>query len=203
MSHASVRHVISAGTGWSTVLPAGASARIELSEGPQVVDAWAFCHPAMDEFLSAEHTRSCLERLTPRVGDALYSNRRNPILRITADTSPGVHDLLLSACDDARYRLLGHDGPHRSCVKNLHEALAAAGLPILEIPSPFNIFERVGIGQDGALCIQPPLARKGDSITLRAEMDLVLVLSACPMDLAPTNGADLRPKSVTVEILQG
>ncbi|MEC9369526.1 MAG: urea carboxylase-associated family protein [Pseudomonadota bacterium] len=196
----SERHVIAAASGLAIRLHSGASARIELTEGPQVVDAWAFGLPDLSEFLSAEHTRSCLERLIPRRGDALYSNRRRPILRIIEDRSPGVHDLLLSACDDARYRLLGHAGPHRSCVANLREALHALGLAPPEIPSPFNIFERVGVSGDGVLEIQPPLARKGDSITLCAETDLVLVLSACPMDIAPTNGADRTPKGVSVEI---
>lgn len=196
-----MKHVIPAAHGWAALLPAGASARIELVEGPQVVDAWAFAHPAMDEFLSAEHTRSCLERLVPRTGDALYSSRRRPMLTIAADSSPGVHDLLLSACDAERYRLLGHHGPHRTCADNLREALAALGLTAPELPSPFNIFERVSVAPDTTLRIEPPLARKGDGITLRVEMDLVLALSACPMDIAPTNGPDLRPKSVTVEIL--
>ncbi|MGE0611453.1 MAG: DUF1989 domain-containing protein, partial [Hyphomicrobiales bacterium] len=177
------RMTVPAAHGRATRLAKGACARIVLAEGPQVVDAWAFALPGLAEFLSTEHTRSCLERLIPRTGDALYSSRRRPMLTIVEDTSPGVHDMLLSACDAERYRLLGHDGPHRSCADNLREALAELGLAAPELPSPVNIFERVTVGPDNALSIEPPLARKGDSITLRAEMDLVLALSACPMDI--------------------
>ncbi|MEM7221894.1 MAG: urea carboxylase-associated family protein [Pseudomonadota bacterium] len=190
-----------AGHGKAFSLTRGQSARIALPEGPQVVDAWAFCKPDLAEFLSAEHTRSCLEKLIPSVGDALYSNRRAPILTITDDTSPGVHDLLLSACDNERYLLLGHEGPHRTCTDNLREALAVLGLAPPKVPSPFNIFENVTIGTDGRLAIAPPVARTGDALTLRAARDLILVLSACPMDIAPTNGPDCRPKPATVEIL--
>jgi uncharacterized protein YcgI (DUF1989 family) len=86
-------------------LKCGEQLRIINLEGSQVVDAWAFRANQPEEYLSTEHTRSCLEKLIPCVGDALYSNRRRPILRITEDTSPGVHDLLLSACDRERYRL--------------------------------------------------------------------------------------------------
>jgi uncharacterized protein YcgI (DUF1989 family) len=43
------------------------------------------------------------------------------MLRIVEDSSPGVHDLLLSACDQGRYDLLGHTEPHRNCVDNLHK----------------------------------------------------------------------------------
>jgi len=175
--------------------------RIVNLEGSQVVDAWAFEAQQFEEFMSTEHTRSCLEKLIPGVGDALYSNRRRPILRIIEDTSPGVHDLLLSACDHDRYRLLGVTGYHRNCADNLREALAELDVIPPEIPSPFNIFENVCIGENGELSIQPPAVAAGESITLRAEFDLILVLSCCPMDIALTNGPDLRSKPVLVEWL--
>ena len=84
-------------------LEAGESFQILNIEGSQVVDLWAFVQPDTKEFLSTEHTRSCLQKLVPEVGDNLYSNRRRPILKIIEDTSPGVHDMLLSACDIQTY----------------------------------------------------------------------------------------------------
>jgi uncharacterized protein YcgI (DUF1989 family) len=192
---------IPAGHGRAFTLRAGARAKISLTDGPQVVDAWAFCFPEFDEFVSCEHTRSCLEKLRPAVGDALYSNRRIPLLTVIEDSSPGIHDLLLSACDARRYALLGHKGPHRSCANNLREALAEAGHEAPELPSPVNLFENVSIATDGTLRIEPPVAKKGDAVALQAERDLVLVLSCCPMDIVPTNGADLAPKPVSVSII--
>ena len=179
----------------------GEQIRIVNLQGSQVVDAWAFCDTNLDEFMSNEHTRSCLEKLIPAVGDALYSNRRRPILSIVEDSSPGIHDLLLSACDIDRYRLLGVEGYHRNCADNLRESLAERDLSTPEVPSPFNIFENVRIGDNGELSIQPPLVAAGDSISLRAELDIVLVLSCCPMDIALTNGPDLCSKPVRVEWL--
>lgn len=192
--------LIPAGHGRAFEMPTGATLTVTLSEGPQVADMWAFCRSELDEFVSCEHTRSCLEKLRPEVGDALYSNRRRPLLTVTEDTSPGVHDLLLSACDAERYALLGHDGAHRTCVDNLREALTELGLSAPELPSPVNLFENVGIDSRGRLEIRPPVARQGDAISLRAEQDLVAVLSACPMDIAPTNGDDKTPKAITVSI---
>ncbi len=170
-------------------------------EGSQVVDAWAFCQSNINEFLSTEHTRSCLEKLIPAVGDHLYSNFRRPVITVIEDTSPGIHDLLLSACDKKRYQLLGHEGYHRNCIDNFTEALAELGLEPPEVPSPFNIFENVRISEEGKLSIEPPLVRAGESITLQAEQDLILVLSSCPMDIALTNGPDRRAKPVLVEWL--
>lgn len=192
---------IAGGYAKALTLKKNATARVINLEGLQVVDVWAFCLPDLQEFLSTEHTRSCLQKLIPSVGDAIYSNQRRPILTMTEDTSPGVHDLLLSACDEQRYALLGHKGFHRNCADNLLEALEEIGLAPPEIPSPFNLFENVAIGEGGSLEIQSPVVEAGQSVTLRAEADLTLVLSSCPMDMALTNGPDMRAKPVAVEII--
>ncbi|MCP1674931.1 uncharacterized protein YcgI (DUF1989 family) [Natronocella acetinitrilica] len=191
---------IPAGHGKAVELRSGDHITIVMVEGPQVADTWAFCSSNLDEYVSTEHTRSCLDRLTPRAGQAFYSNQRRPLLTIVEDTSPGVHDLLLSACDQARYTLLGHPAAHRNCVDNLVEALAELGLTAPEIPSPINIFEHVAIRSDGELLIEPPLGRAGDTITLRAEDSLAVVVSACPMDIVSTNGADRRPKPLELRL---
>lgn len=193
--------IVAAGHGKAFRLAGGEGIRIGLPEGPQVADLFAFALPDLRERLSTEHTRSCLTRLAPVVGEAFYSNRRRPMLRFVEDRSPRTHDLLLSACDQARYTLLGHPAPHRNCVANLVAALGELGLVAPEIPSPVNLFENVTIGADGALTIEPPRAGRGDYVELEALMDLVLVVSACPMDIVPTNGPDRRPKAVSVECL--
>ena len=193
--------IVAAGHGRAFRLSRDERIRIGLPEGPQVADMFAFALPDLGERLSTEHTRSCLDRLAPVVGEAFYSSRRRPMLALVADTSPGTHDLLLSACDQARYTLLGHPAPHRNCVANLVAALGELGLAAPVIPSPVNLFENVAIGSAGDLTIEPPRASRGDAVTLEARMDLVLVLSACPMDLVPTNGQDRRPKAISVERL--
>lgn len=182
-------------------LAQGQSVEIINTEGSQVVDFWAFAQSDPNEHLSTEHTRSCLQRLIPQKGDILYSSQRRDMLTITEDTSPGIHDMLLSACDAARYTLLGHKGYHKNCADNLRAAAAESGINISEIPSPFNIFENVKIAPDGTLSIEPPLVRAGQSITLRAEMDLTAIMSTCPMDIALTNGPDKRSKPVEVRVI--
>ena len=168
--------------------------------GQQVVDTWALNADDADEVMSMEHTRSCLDKLSPSAGDSLYTNRRRPILLLEADTSPGVHDTLLSACDEDRYRLLGFKGKHGSCTENFHTALATLDIRFARIPSPWNMFENVLIGTDRGLAISPPASRPGDTVTLRALMDLVVVFSACPMDIAPTNGLDRTPKDIQLRL---
>ena len=192
--------VVPARYGKAFRVPKGERIQIVNTHGQQVVDTWALLANDPAEMLSMEHTRSCLDKLRPAAGDRLYTNRRRPILLLEEDTSPGVHDTLLSACDQMRYDLLGFKGTHRSCVQNFHEALAELGITPARVPAPLNMFERVFITEDGRLEIAPPLSRPGDAVTLRAIQDAIVVLSACPMDIALTNGLDKTPKDIEVRI---
>ncbi len=179
----------------------GQSVRVVNTHGSQVVDAWAFCADDMHEFMSMEHTRVWLGRLMPKVGHQLVTNRRRPILTLTEDTSPGVHDTLMAACDRTRYELLGCEGYHRNCQDNLHEALGELGLTPPEVPSPLNLFMNIPVGDNLALTQEPPLTRPGDYVTLRAEMDCVVAFSACPQDITPINGMGRQPTEAHYEVL--
>lgn len=192
------RITIPARCGHAVRLACGREIKVINTHGRQVVDTWAFASDDPGEFMSMEHTRSCLERLGPAVGDSLYSNQRRPILTLVEDTSPGVHDTLLSACDAERYRLLGHEGSHDNCADNLIGVLDALGIEAPTIPSPWNLFENVTVAADGRLEIVAPVAAAGDYVRLRAEMDAIVVFSACPMDIAATNAG--VPKGVAIEV---
>jgi uncharacterized protein YcgI (DUF1989 family) len=202
----SVTTKLKGGRGVAVRVAKGQHVKVINTHGKQVVDTWAFNADDMSEFTSMEHTRSCLEKLFPAIGDSLYSNRRRPILTVVEDTSPGVHDTLHAACDVDRYRLLGHKGHHANCADNLRTALGELELKISYIPAPFNMFERVVVtgGQNpgGFLEIQPPLSMPGDYLLLRAELDhVIVVLSACPQDMSLTNGLDRTPKDVEFQVV--
>ena len=109
--------------------------------------------------------------------------------------------MLLSACDIQRYELLGHVGYHKNCADNLTNSAKEFGHQLSDVPSPFNIFERVEISPNGQLAIEPPLVEAGQFITLKAEVALLVIMSACPMDIALTNGPDRRSKPVMVRKL--
>lgn len=189
-----------AGTGSAYALPAGGAIRISNPSGTQVVDCFAVNPAEPAEFLSMEHTRTALSRISPRVGDPLVSTRRRPMLRLVEDTSPGVHDTLIAACDPERYRQLGVVGYHPSCAENLGTALAEIGIdPLPVVPSPLNLFMRIPWDLDGRLEFLPTSTRPGDCVTLRAEREVVVVLSACPMDVNPINSG--APADIEVELL--
>ncbi|MGI9521716.1 MAG: urea carboxylase-associated family protein, partial [Hyphomicrobiaceae bacterium] len=99
--------VIPARRGRAVRLNCGQSLKITNTHGHQVVDFWAFSAEDLSEFLSMEHLRATLTSIFPKVGDDLVTNRRRAILRFVEDTSPGIHDTIMAACDDYRYGLLG------------------------------------------------------------------------------------------------
>jgi uncharacterized protein YcgI (DUF1989 family) len=165
----------------------GRIVRVINTHGKQVVDTWAFNANDVGEFLSMEHTRASILKLVPGVGDVLVSNRRSPILTIMDDTTPGVHDMLIAACDIHRYRQLGVEGYHENCADNLTRALSTLGISILETPSPLNLFMNVPVAEDGVLSFEAPTSEAGQYVSLYAEMDLIAVFSACPQDIVPVN----------------
>jgi len=179
----------------------GSAVEVINTHGTQVVDFWALCPPDVSEHLSMEHTRTAIKRLIPRVGDTLVSSARRPLLTIITDTSPGIHDTLIASCDQERYRQLGFQGKHDNCHDNFQAALADLGLPPRPLPAPFNLFMNVPWTQDGSLRFEPPVSRPGDMIRFQVETDLVVIMSACPQDLTPVNGAAQCPVDAGFRLL--
>ncbi len=192
---------IPARRGTATKLAAGQSVRVINTHGSQVVDTWAFNQADMGEFMSMEHTRIFISRIIPQVGDPLVTNHRRPILTLVEDTSGGIHDTLVAACDHWRYELLGCTTYHDNCTDNLAEGLAALGLAPPETPSPLNLFMNIPVIDGNAIDILPPISTPGSYVTLRAEMDCVVAFSACPQDMVPINGAELKTTEAHFEVL--
>jgi uncharacterized protein YcgI (DUF1989 family) len=89
------RYTVPAREGRAVRLSRGESLSVINTHGTQVCDLWAFKAANLSEYLSWEHARGGISRISPQVGDALLTNRRRPILTLAEDTSPGVHDTLV------------------------------------------------------------------------------------------------------------
>ena len=164
--------------------------------GSQVLDLWAFNGHDPSEYLSMEHTRSKNSKIILSMGDSYVSDRRRPMLTVLEDTSPGIHDTLLCACNSYIYQEAGCAGYHRNCSDNLHEALGEIGLKFPFTPGPLNVFMNIPVKKDHTIARLPPSTRPGDYLKLKAEMDLVVVISACPQDMTIINGVDRIPRDV-------
>lgn len=186
-------------------LRAGGRFRVIDLEGGQVGDLFAFCTGDVNEYASAEHTRVHVDRLFPRPGEHFVTNRRRPILLFEEDRSPGAHDMLCAACDPARYAGLGVEGWHASCQENLRKAMAELGHPRVEVPQPINLFMNIPVRTDGPLQRdavigwEVALTGPGDSAVFRAELECLVVVSACPQDIVVIN--DRKPGPLAIELL--
>jgi uncharacterized protein YcgI (DUF1989 family) len=182
-------------------LPARSLIRCINPSGNQVIDVWAFVASDISEFMSMAHSRLHMGRISPIIGSTLVTNRRRAILSIVADTSGGVHDTMLAACDRERYQLLGCNLRHSNCADNVVNAMKGLGHDLAFVPDPLNLFENVPVAIDGTLEIRPPVAQPGSYIEFRADVNQFLVVSVCPQDLAPTNGAGKAPSPIKLQVM--
>ena len=178
------RILVKAGTARATTLAAGRTLRVVNVEGKQVADLVAFSAADLTEALRTTHTIVSIGRLFPTTGDRLRTNRRRPILEFTRDDT-GRHDMIIPACDRWRYEYDFKVTGHRSCSDNFLEALAEWKLE--RHPHPVNLFQNMAY-PDGRVEFRESLAKPGDTVDLRALMDVVVAVSACPMDLNPISG---------------
>jgi len=172
--------------------------------GTQVVDCWAWNEHDLGEYMSMEATRVWTQRLNPIVGDSYVTNKRNPILTVVEDTTPGVHDTFMAACDRERYERLGVTHYHRNCLDNVIEALEKINV-FVSTPTlaSLNIFMNIQVEQDGrTLSTLPTVSKPGDYIIFKAEMDCIVGLSACPQDIVSIQGVgDNTPRDAEFIIM--
>jgi len=178
-------------SGVAFALRRGQTLRVIDPEGVQVADLLAYNAHDVREAISNGRTFDYEETIALTAGHRLWSNRSNPMLAVVEDTV-GRHDFLLTPCSEATFRHFYPRQPiHRGCFGNLAEALAPYGVEPDGIPCAFNLFMNVAVGADGRIRVEPPVSRAGDFVVLRAEMDLVIGLTAC--SAYASNGGTFKP----------
>jgi uncharacterized protein YcgI (DUF1989 family) len=189
--------VIAPRTGVAFPLRKGETLRVIDPEGVQVSDLLAYSAEDVREVISNGRTFDYEETIALKSGNRLWSNRSRPMLAITEDTV-GRHDFLLTPCSEATFRHFYPDQPvHRGCFGNLAEALAPYGVEPDMIPCAFNLFMNVPVAADGSLCVEPPVSRAGDFVRLRAEMDVLIGLTAC--SAYASTGGSFKPIHYEIE----
>jgi uncharacterized protein YcgI (DUF1989 family) len=184
-------------TGTAFELRAGQQLRVIDPEGEQVADLIAFNRADKSEWLSSGRSIDYANRIYLTKPDVLYSNRSRPMLTIVED-DVGRHDFLLTPCSPETFQIIyKNHAAHPSCFANLATHLEPFGIVPDSIPTTFNIFMNVEVDGKGELKILPPRSKAGDSILLRAEMDLIVGLTACSAEMSN----NYRFKPIAFEIL--
>ena len=194
------RHTIPAGEPYLFEVKAGQTLRLHDLEGNQAVDTlfYSAAHPR--ERYDPQRTLRRQNNVYLTTGSVLYSNVGRPLLTIVADTC-GRHDTLGGACaqesNTVRYAL-GKRYMH-SCRDNfLCACLHDGRLGKRDIGANINFFMNVPVTPDGGLTFEDGVSAPGKYVELRAEMDVIVLISNCPQLNNPCNGWNPTPAEVLV-----
>lgn len=190
--------VVPAREGRGVIMRVGQYLDIIDLEGHQVGDLVAWRREYPPEYMSPTHTVSCNASIRLGAGSQLFTNHRNPIFTIVRD-DVGKHDLIVPCCDPERYLRDYGLTDHASCLLNLEQARDLLGESFdIRGEQAWNMFMHNRVTPEGKVVTDPAAHPAGATITLRAEMDLAVLLSACPQDLTPCNAFNPTPMKLVV-----
>ncbi|TCS11911.1 urea amidolyase associated protein UAAP2 [Caulobacter sp. BK020] len=186
--------VVPARAPWLHEVKAGQTLRIIDLEGNQAVDFLAYSAADDAERYSAQDTIAAQKNIFLREGSVLLSNEGAPMMTVTA-TAVAYHDTIGGACscESNTLRYGHHTKAQHACVENFLVANARQGRGKRDMVSNVNWFMNVPVEADGALGIVDGISAPGLYVDLRAEMDVVVVVSNCPQINNPCNGFDPTP----------
>jgi len=186
-------------SGVAFTIKQGQTIRIIDVEGEQVTDLYCISQDDLEENLSSGHTTDYNGKLFLTKGDILYSNRSSPMFTIVSD-QVGKHIMLYAPCSQAMFeKSYGVTEAHPNCLDNFVNNLKSYGVQVSQITIPFNIFMNIEIDQEGEIKIQSPKSKAGDYIELKAEMDMIIGVTAC--SAGSCNNFEWTP--IDVEIYSG
>ena len=189
--------VIPAEGTWTRVMAPGEVLRIVDLEGKQAVDFLCYNAKNPEERYNAADTMKYAKTIFLTKGHGIYSDMGNRLFTIVDDTC-GRHDTIGGCCsaesNEFRYGVKGTP----SCRANFLKALAPYGLGKKDIVANLNWFMNVPVEPDGTMGIVDGRSRPGDHVDLKAEMDVLAVISNCPQTRNPCNGFNPTPIRVVV-----
>ena len=191
--------VVPARSPWTRVVRSTETLRIVDLEGNQAVDFLLYAAADDAERYSAQDTVAAQGNLFLREGTVLRSNEGRPMMTIAA-TSVDYHDTIGGACscESNTLRYGHHTKAEHACVENFLEANLSEGRGKRDIVSNINFFMNVPVEEDGSLGIVDGISAPGLTVDLRAEMDVIVVVSNCPQINNPCNGFNPTPVRMIV-----
>lgn len=184
---------------WSAVVPAGHVLSIVDLGGNQAVDCLLYHAHDTAERYSAADTIAAQAGLFLTTGSELRSCEGRALMTVVAD-DVGRHDTIGGACSKESNTLrYGHHTRHQhACVENFLREGAKWGLGKRDLVSNINWYMNVPVEEDGTLGIVDGLSAPGLTVSLRAELDTLVLVSNCPQVNNPCNGFDPTPVRMIV-----
>jgi urea carboxylase-associated protein 1 len=191
---------------FSKILKAGQVMRIIDLESQQAVDALFYNAHDFGERYSAQDTLAAQAAAQKpfylETGSVLLSNEGRAMVTLVADTC-GYHDTCAGACScESNTVRFGHETRFmHACRENFLAELQKYGLGKRDLVSNVNFFMNVPIRPNGELTVDDGVSAPGGYVDLRAEMDVLVLISNCPQVNNPCNG--FRPTPIRIQISEG
>ena len=190
--------VVAAGKSWSRTLAKGELMRIIDLEGKQAVDFLCYnAHDHDDRYAAADTMKINPGGIFLSTGTVLYSVGLTPLFTIVDDTC-GKHDTIGGCCSAALNTFRYGVGYQHNCRDNFLTELGRYGMGPNHLAANVNFFMYVPVGENGEMDMGPSISKPGDRVDLRAEHDVIAVISNCPQINNPVNDYNPTPIRVTV-----
>jgi len=179
---------------WSKVIQTGQILRIIDLQGNQAVDTLFYNAHDTSERYSAPDTVVRQGNIFITTGTELMSSDGNVMMTVVGDTC-GRHDTVGGACsmesNSVRY---GLQKKHlHACVENYLLELSQYEMNKRDLVSNINFYMNVPVSADGTLEIVDGISESGKYVDLRAEMDVMVLISNCPQINNPCNAYNPTP----------
>ncbi|HET6499567.1 MAG TPA: urea amidolyase associated protein UAAP2 [Amycolatopsis sp.] len=184
---------------FSTIVHKGAQLTITDLGGNQAVDFLAYAAADTSRRYSAAATIAAQRNIFLTTGSVLRTGEGDPLMTVVADTC-GRHDTLGGACskESNTLRYGQHTRYQHACVENFLIEGARWGLGKRDLVSNINWYMNVPVEADGTLGIVDGISAPGLMVRLRAETDVLVLVSNCPQLNNPCNGFDPTPVRMVV-----
>jgi urea carboxylase-associated protein 1 len=183
---------------WSGLVKRGQVLTIKNTHGQQAVDFLCYDADNTADRYSATNTVKVQGNVYVGNGTVLYADSGKPLLTVIEDTV-GRHDTIYGCCSNSNNKLRYGVETIESCYTNFTQELQKHGMDVTSIVPNVNWFMSVPVLGDGSAGVAEAALKPGSFVKLRAECNVLAVLSNCPQMHNPCNGYDPTPIEVWID----
>lgn len=190
-------HIVEAKQPWSAQVKKGQLLKIEDTHGQQAVDF--LCYDADNTFdrYSSTNTVKIQGNIYIGIDTVLYADSGKALMTVIEDTI-GQHDTVYGCCSNPNNMLRYKIETRESCYDNFSKELSKYNMGLESIVPNINWFMRVPVLGDGSAGVSDVAPKPGSYVKLRAECNVLTVLSNCPQIHNPCNGFNPTPIEVSI-----
>ena len=183
---------------WSGLVKKDQVLTIKDTHGQQAIDFLCYDADNTSDRYSATNTVKVQGNVYVGKGTVLYADSGKPLLSVIEDTV-GRHDTIYGCCSNPNNKLRYGVETTESCYTNFTQELQKHGMDVTSIVPNVNWFMSVPVLDDGSAGVAEAVLKPGSFVKLRAECNVLAVLSNCPQMNNPCNGYKPTPIEIWID----